>query len=149
LLLGFPDNGWRETYPGGRKPLLGKINRAGSIPTAHIKSISGFPHINSQLDNLALRAAGTSYSSTTTGAILFDTNSFKVDVINRKVEIGSLMSTGGVSYYKANINGSFLFLGTDSTSESPIFKIVPPCISNTHTDYTTTTLFIVYDAMSG
>ena len=64
------------------------------------------------------------------------------------VGIGSIMASGGVSYYKFNLNGTQLFLGTDSVTESPIFKIAPSYISNVHSDYTTTVSFIVYDASS-
>lgn len=66
-----------------------------------------------------------------------------------KVGISTNMEEGGVTYHSANISGDLGFFGWDSSSESPIFEIIPAYISNTHSDYTTRTVFNAWTAAGG
>ena len=122
--------------------------KAGFFGATAIVQPGAAVDLGTVLSNLGLRAAGTAYPITTSGAVTLDTNTVYVDVTNHKVGIGSLMAAGGVSYYKHNINGTSLWLGTDSTSESPIFKIAPSYIDNTHSDYTSRVTFTIIDSSS-
>ena len=65
------------------------------------------------------------------------------------VGVNCTLSAGGVTYRTLNVHGSALLLGTDSSAESPIFEIIPAYVSNTHSDYTTRTVFNAYTAAGG
>ncbi|MGA2490541.1 MAG: hypothetical protein ABSF99_10235, partial [Anaerolineales bacterium] len=62
------------------------------------------------------------------------------------VGVACTLAAGGVTYRTLNVHGSQLWLGQDSSSESPIFEILPAYISNSHSFYTTRTVFNAYDA---
>jgi len=57
-----------------------------------------------------------------------------------KVGISTTLAGAGVTYQKLNINGSQLFVGADTTQESPMFQVVPSYVVNTHASYTTRTI---------
>jgi hypothetical protein len=51
------------------------------------------------------------------------------------------MVGSGVTYQSLNVNGSELFVGADSSQESPMFQIVPSYVVSTHASYTSRTIF--------
>ena len=57
------------------------------------------------------------------------------------VGIGTTLAGAGVSYQILNINGNQLFVGADSTQESPMLNITPSYVVSTHASYTTRTVF--------
>jgi uncharacterized glyoxalase superfamily protein PhnB len=62
------------------------------------------------------------------------------------VGIGTTLAGAGVTYKTLNINGSQLFVGADSTQESPMTQIDPSYVVNTHASYTTRTVFSQWKA---
>jgi hypothetical protein len=62
------------------------------------------------------------------------------------IGINSAFAGTGFTYLVFNVKGGQMFVGQDSTSETPIFQIVPAYISSTHSTYTTRTIFSAWDA---
>ncbi len=56
------------------------------------------------------------------------------------VGIVTTLAGAGVTYQKLSVNGSQLFVGADSTQESPMFQVVPSYVVNTHASYTSRTI---------
>jgi hypothetical protein len=62
------------------------------------------------------------------------------------IGINSTLAGTGFTYLLFNVKGGQMFVGQDSTSETPTFQIVPAYISNTHSSYTTRTILSAWDA---
>jgi len=73
----------------------------------------------------------------------FNNTSADIFIVDKSgnVGIGTTLVAAGVTYQKLSVNGSQLFVGADSTQESPMFQIVPSYVVNTHASYTTRTIF--------
>lgn len=103
------------------------------LPTAYVNTIT---NLFSASDAHAMNFNLTSQSITTTPLSLIRTGS---------VGAGTKMQASGVTYQRLNVNGSQLFVGADSSQESPMLQIVPSYVVNTHASYTTRTVFSQWD----
>lgn len=63
-----------------------------------------------------------------------------------KIGFATTLSGAGVTYQVFNVNGAQLFVGADSSQESPMLQIAPSYISNTHASYKARSVVSVWDA---
>jgi hypothetical protein len=87
-----------------------------------------------------------SFRTTKNGAGEGISERFRIDVYGNTVITGNFganttMLGSGVTYQSLNTNGNHLFVGADSSQESPMFQIVPSYVVSTHASYTSRTIF--------
>ena len=84
---------------------------------------------------------GTDAIGAGANSVVLGNTSILTTLLRGNVGVATALVGVGVTYQKLNINGSQLFVGADSTQESPMFQIVPSYVVNTHASYTTRTIF--------
>lgn len=72
-------------------------------------------------------------------------NALSLNPNGGNVSIGTMQRGTGVTYQRLSVNGSQLFVGADSSQESPMLQIVPSYVVNTHASYTTRTVLSQWD----
>ncbi len=148
-----PDTGyilWVESG-GGIKPLKLKsqgpyseiMYQAGPDGTNNARmqwqlfNASGVSQFNQMFVNDAESLAQTFLS------VYTNNNTYTIDkliVPYGNFGIATTLIGAGVTYQKLNVNGSQLFVGADTTQESPMFQVVPSYVVNTHASYTSRTI---------